>query len=48
MRLKPVSVEARDGYKIWLSFSDGVEGEIDVSDVVALRVVQTVARSRRV
>ena len=33
MRLKPVSVEARDGYKIWLSFSDGVEGEIDVSDV---------------
>ena len=34
MRLKPVSVEARDGYKIWLSFNDGVEGEIDVSDVV--------------
>ena len=33
MPLKPVSVEARDGYKIWLSFNDGVEGEIDVSDV---------------
>ena len=34
MPLKPMSVEARDGYKIWLSFNDGVEGEIDVSDVV--------------
>ncbi len=34
MSLEPVSVEAREGYKIWLSFNDGVEGEIDVSDVV--------------
>ena len=34
MALEPVSVEARERYKIWLSFNDGVEGEIDVSDVV--------------
>ncbi len=34
MALEPVSVEAREGYKIWLKFNDGVEGEIDVSDVV--------------
>ena len=46
--LKPVAVEAREGFKIWLSFNDGVEGEIDVSDVVDYEVVQTLAGTRRV
>ena len=31
--LKPVAVEARDGFRIWVRFEDGVEGEIDLSDV---------------
>ena len=31
--VRPVGVEARDGYCIWLRFSDGVEGEIDLSDL---------------
>lgn len=30
---RPVDVEARDGYRIWLRFSDGVEGDIDLSDL---------------
>ena len=28
---RPVAVEPRDGYTIWLRFSDGVEGEVDLS-----------------
>ncbi len=31
--LKPVAVEAREGFRIWVSFEDGAEGEIDLSDV---------------
>ena len=33
--IKPTKVEARDAYKIWLKFEDGVEGEVDLSDFVA-------------
>ena len=29
--LSPVAAEAREGYRIWLRFADGVEGELDVS-----------------
>ena len=29
--VRPVYVEARPGYRIWLQFSDGVEGEVDLS-----------------
>ena len=29
--ITPVSVKAIDGYKIWIKFSDGNEGEIDLS-----------------
>ena len=31
---RPVDVEARDGYRIWLRFSDGIEGDVDLSDLV--------------
>ena len=29
--LRPTEVEARDGYRIWLRYSDGAEGEVDLS-----------------
>ncbi len=31
--LGPVEVEAREPYRTWLRYSDGVSGEIDLSDV---------------
>ena len=31
--IHPMEVEAREGYRIWLRYSDGVEGEIDLSDL---------------
>jgi len=31
--LRPVAVKARDGYRIWLRYADGVEGEADLSDL---------------
>ena len=30
-QLRPVEVEARHGYTLWVRFDDGVEGEIDLS-----------------
>ncbi len=30
-QLRPVAVEARSGYRLWVRFDDGVEGEIDLS-----------------
>ena len=30
---KPTEIKPRDGYKIWLRYEDGVEGEVDLSDV---------------
>ena len=32
--VRPLEVKARDGYRIWLRYSDGVSGEIDLSDLV--------------
>lgn len=32
--LQPVAVEAREGYRIWLRYADGVEGEVDLSRMV--------------
>jgi hypothetical protein len=29
----PTSVEPREKYRIWLRYSDGADGEIDLSDV---------------
>ena len=30
-QLRPVAVEPRDGYRLWVRFDDGVEGEINLS-----------------
>ena len=30
----PTHVESRDGYRIWIEFEDGVQGEIDLSHLV--------------
>ncbi len=30
-QLWPLEVEARDGFKLWVRFDNGVEGEIDLS-----------------
>lgn len=32
--IRPTEVEAREGYRIWVRYSDGVDGEIDLSDLV--------------
>ena len=29
----PIEIKPLDGYKIWLRYEDGVEGEVDLSDV---------------
>ena len=29
--IRPVEVNALDGYRIWLSYSDGTSGEVDLS-----------------
>ena len=29
--IRPTEVEARDGYRIWLRYSDGTSGEVDLS-----------------
>ena len=31
--LRPVAVEAREGRRIWLRYSDGAAGEVDLSGV---------------
>ena len=31
--VRPVRVEPRPGYRIWLEYSDGVAGEVDLSDM---------------
>ncbi len=33
--IKLTQVEARNNHKIWLKFEDGVEGEVDLSNLVA-------------
>ena len=33
MIARPIAVEPREGYKIWLRYEDGVEGEVDLSDI---------------
>ena len=29
--LEPIEVEARDGHRLWLRYSDGAAGEVDLS-----------------
>ena len=31
--VRPVEVEARDGWRVWVAFADGVSGEVDLSDM---------------
>ena len=31
---RPVAVEARGGYRLWLRYADGVEGEVDLTEAV--------------
>jgi len=33
-RPRPVEVTARPGYRLWVRYDDGSEGEIDLSDMV--------------
>lgn len=37
---QPVAVEAREEYRLWLRYSDGVEGEVDLSDLVGRGVFE--------
>ena len=30
---RPIAVEPRDGFRIWLKYDDGEEGEVDLSDI---------------
>ena len=39
-RRQPVAVEARKEYRIWLRYDDGVEGEVDLSDLVGRGVFE--------
>ena len=34
--IQPTEVEARDGYRIWLRYSDGVADEIGLSHLIPL------------
>ncbi len=36
--LSPIVVEPREGYRIWIRYEDGSEGEIDLSDMVGVGV----------
>ncbi len=38
--LRPVAVKPRDGYRIWLRYADGAEGEVDLSDLVGKGVFE--------
>jgi len=31
---KPIAVKALPGYKLWVKYADGVEGEVDLSPLV--------------
>ncbi len=32
--IKPIQVEARTNFRIWIQFEDGVEGEVDLSKMI--------------
>ncbi len=31
--LRPVAIEPREGFRIWIRYADGVDGEADLSDL---------------
>ena len=33
MLARPIAVEPRDGFRVWVKFDDGEEGEVDYSDI---------------
>ena len=37
---KPVQVNARSNYRIWLQYDDGTEGEVDLSDLAGRGVFE--------
>jgi hypothetical protein len=37
---KPVAVEALSGFRLWLRFADGVEGEVDLSSLAGRGVFE--------
>ena len=39
--IRPIEVEPRDGFRIWLRYSDGAGGEVDLSDVAGRGVFET-------
>ena len=38
--IQPIFVEPRPGYRIWVQYSDGVAGEVDLSGLVGRGVFQ--------
>ena len=36
MLVDVVEARAREGHRLWLRFADGIEGEVDLSELVAL------------
>ena len=38
--VQPIEVEARDGFSIWIAYSDGASGELDLSALAARRPFQ--------
>ena len=35
---EPTKVEAREGFRIWVEYSDGESGKVDLSDVAGLGI----------
>ena len=38
MMPEPTKVEAREGFRVWVEYSDGESGEVDLSDVAGLGI----------
>lgn len=43
---RAIQVSPRDGYRIWVRYADGLEGEIDLSDLAGRGVFQVWADRR--
>ncbi len=40
MTIRPTAVEARGDYKVWIRYSDGAEGEVDLSHLAGRGVFE--------